>query len=31
MYRRAVEYSETVDATTLGVYYAENIAGGRTR
>ena len=27
-YRRAVEYNETVDATTLGVYYAENIAGG---
>jgi hypothetical protein len=27
-YRRAVEYGETVDATTLGVYYAENIAGG---
>jgi hypothetical protein len=27
-YRRAVQFSETVDGTTLGIFYAENIAGG---
>jgi glucose/arabinose dehydrogenase len=27
-YRQAIQYSETVDKTTLGLYYAESIAGG---
>ena len=27
-YRRAVQFNETVDGTTLGIFYAENIAGG---
>jgi uncharacterized repeat protein (TIGR01451 family) len=27
-YRRAVQYNETVDRTTLAIFYAENIAGG---
>ena len=27
-YRRAGQFNETVDGTTLGIYYAENIAGG---
>jgi uncharacterized repeat protein (TIGR01451 family) len=27
-YRRALQYNETVDATSLAIFYAENIAGG---
>jgi uncharacterized repeat protein (TIGR01451 family) len=27
-YRQALQYNETVDATSLAVFYAENIAGG---
>jgi hypothetical protein len=27
-YRRAVQYNETVDRTTLGIFYAESIRGG---
>ena len=27
-YHRAVQFNETVDGTTLGIFYAENIAGG---
>ena len=27
-YRKAIQFNETVDATTLGLFYAENIAGG---
>ena len=27
-YRKAIQYNETVDGTTLGIFYAENIAGG---
>jgi hypothetical protein len=27
-YRRALQYDETLDAVTLGLYYAENIASG---
>src|SRR6187402_1585863 len=28
VYRRAIQFNETVDKTTLGIYYAENVAGG---
>ncbi len=27
-YRKAIQFNETIDATTLGLFYAENIAGG---
>jgi len=27
-YRKAIQFNETVDGTTLGVFYAENIFGG---
>ena len=27
-FRQAIQYNETVDGTTIGVFYAENIAGG---
>jgi uncharacterized repeat protein (TIGR01451 family) len=27
-YRKAVQFTETVDTTTLGIFYAESIAGG---
>jgi len=27
-YRKAVQFNETIDSTTLGIFYAENIAGG---
>ena len=27
-YRRAIQYNESIDATTLGLFYAESIAGG---
>src|SRR5213080_1669080 len=27
-YRRATQFNETIDSTTLGIFYAENIAGG---
>ena len=27
-YRKAIQFSETVDGTTLGIFYAENISGG---
>jgi hypothetical protein len=27
-YRKAIQFNETVDGTTLGVFYAENIGGG---
>ena len=28
MYRKAVQFNETADATTIALFYAENIAGG---
>jgi len=27
-YRKAIQLNETIDSTTLGIFYAENIAGG---
>jgi hypothetical protein len=27
-YRKAIQFNETVDGTTLGIFYAENITGG---
>src|SRR5437660_4509720 len=27
-YRKAMQFNETIDSTTLGIYYADNIAGG---
>src|SRR2546429_172425 len=27
-YRKAMQFNETIDSTTLGIFYAENIAGG---
>ncbi len=27
-YRKATQFNETVDGTTLGIFYAENVAGG---
>ena len=27
-YRRAIQFNETIDSTTLGIFYAENIASG---
>jgi len=27
-YRKAIQFNETIDSTTLGIFYAENIAGG---
>ena len=31
VYRRALQANQSLDAITLGVYYAEGIAGARTR